>query len=206
MVRQRTRQRRRASPRERAPASRHGARACATQIGASFEAVAKAGPLTFVPVQKPPKKSFIRVHPERGYCDNYFLLEADGQTGPTTRRQGRRARVRHSGKACSAHDLHHRRRRRVLVAAEIADRRAGADGELEHFGPGDRGARQEHLVAHRERHGAALLPGVPASIDMGEPSWPPESFDDLVLIAFPESAVVTTTDHLVVQKFLGRAL
>jgi hypothetical protein len=170
-----------------------------------LESVSVEKILTTVPVKRPGKNDFFRVHPDEGYAIDYYVLEHDTDQDQTTywvtpnlwdvlSDYLRKVRLF----TCIS-----KRGNVFLWPAKLPtlDGNRGAQAWYKSaLQAADEAKKQWVKIIGNRDIGAYDL--VRARGNLGDPQWPDHSFEDLIRLAFRDK-LIDTTDHPVIKDLNG---
>jgi hypothetical protein len=176
------------------------------RISQDYEATGRQVLVT-VPVQKPPKKSFVRVHPDAEYSEDFLLLEGVDETDRTfylvssdiAEVFGSAVRPVRLVTAITALGGI------FLWPLRLPDGRAQTESWTRSALEIAERGRSEWVKLSSDMELRQYICMIADASLFGEPKWPTESFDTLLDLAFPEATVIKDANHSAVLRWLGRA-
>jgi hypothetical protein len=159
--------------------------------------------LTTVPIRKPGRQSFVRVHPDEAYRLDTVLLESKDESEtylitPALASELPGARV------ARLHLFVDRGNNPALWAIPLP----GADGRENEWHRSARAAAEQAMARWVRIEANKALGGYvvyAAAGEIDEPQWPKETLEELLRVAFGAERYIRAADHPVARRLRGEA-
>ena len=156
--------------------------------------------LTHVPVRKPSRHEFFRVHPDHILDTTVFIDKEERETYLVI--PSMRAASRRGGTAGTPRSGHQPPERTVHLACPAPERGRPAQCLDGHGTRGDARSAEENWIRLMPDMGLGAYRIYQAEGQLSDPIWPDKPFEELLEIAFKDR-VIDSPDHPVVRRLRG---